>query len=116
MEFEKNPNYYDNASTKVDKIVYKFISDSGAALNAFKNGEIDFSEITTEQAKEFKDSPKLIKKNDGSVSYIILNTKDKSKVLSNAKIRKTISIAINKDELINTVLIEIGRASCRERV
>ena len=108
MEFEKNPNYYDNASTKVDKIVYKFISDSGAALNAFKNGEIDFSEITTEQAKEFKDSPKLIKKNDGSVSYIILNTKDKSKVLSNAKVRKAISMAINRDELINTVLNGIG--------
>jgi extracellular solute-binding protein family 5 len=111
MVFEKNPNYWDNANVKVDNIVYKLISDNTAALNAFKNNEVDVTSITTEQAKEFKDDPRLVKTNDGSVWYVLMNNKAKAKGLANSKVRKALLMAINREEMVNVVLNGAGEAA-----
>jgi extracellular solute-binding protein family 5 len=105
--FEKNPNYWDIANVKVDNIEYKFIADNASALNAFKNGEVDVTQVTVEQAKEFKDDPRLVSSADGSVWYLLLN--NKTKALSNAKVRKAILMSINRDELANVVLNGSGK-------
>ena len=109
MKFEKNPNYYDQASLKVDNIVFKLISDNTAAFNAFKNGEIDATQITVSQAKEFVKDPRLVSTNDGSVWYLLMN--NKLKELKNAKIRKAILMAVNREELAQTVLNGSGKAA-----
>ncbi|RRD40629.1 peptide ABC transporter substrate-binding protein [Leptotrichia sp. OH3620_COT-345] len=109
MTFEKNPNYWDNANVKVDNIVFKLISDNAAGFNAFKNGEVDVTSITVEQAKEFKDDPRLVTNNDGSVWYLLFNTK--TKALSNAKVRKALLMAVNRDELTQTVLSGSGKTA-----
>ncbi len=109
MVLEKNPNYWDVSNVKVDKIVLKFTKDSGAALNAFKNEEIDVTEVTVDQAKTFKDDPRLVLSNDGSVWYFLFN--HKVKALSNAKIRRAFVMAINREELANKVLDGRGKAA-----
>ena len=109
MILEKNPNYWDAANVKVDKVVLKFTKDSGASLNAFKNEEVDVVEVTVDQAKEFKDDPRLVLSNDGSVWYFLFNTKIKA--LSNAKIRKAFVMAVNRDELVNKVLDGRGKVA-----
>ncbi len=102
MTLERNPNYWDAKNVKVDKIVLKFIKESGAALNNFKNEEIDVTEITVDQANEFKGDPRLVLSNDGSVWYFLFN--HKVKALSNPKIRKAFVMAVNREELVNKVL------------
>lgn len=110
MKFEKNPNYYDQASIKVDNIVFKLITDNAASFNAFKNDEVDATSITVAQAKEFEKDPRLVSSNDGSVWYLLMNNKsDKIKELGNAKIRRAILMAVNREELTQTVLNGSGQ-------
>ena len=86
IKLEKNPNYYDAKNVKVDNVVLKLIADNAAAFNAFKNGEVDVTTVTIEQAKEFAGDDRLKSSNDGSVWYMLFNTHNK--VLSNKKLEK----------------------------
>ena len=101
MKLVKNENYYDKNNIDLDEVVVKYIADSSAALNAFKNDEIDFTELTTEQYQEYKDDPRVVMSNVATTWYLLYNTEHK--VLSNIKIRTAILEAINKPELTETV-------------
>ena len=107
--FKKNPNYWDAANVKVENIVYKIIPDNNSSLNAFNNKEVDVTSITAEQAKGFKDNPKMISKNDGSVWYLLFNFNNKT--LANLKVRKALLMAIDREGLVNNVLNGYGTAA-----
>ena len=109
IKLEKNPNYYDAANVKVDNIVLKLISDNAAAFNSFKNGEVDVTTVTTEQAKEFAGDDRLKSNNDGSVWYMLFNIKNK--VLTNKNIRKALLMAVNREEMTSKVLNGSGRVA-----
>ena len=103
--FEKNPNYWNADNIKLERVQVKFINDATADLNAFKNGEIDVTNLSTEQARDFKDDPRLRYVNDGSVFYVVYNMKNK--VLSNKKIRQALSMSIDKEEMRILILLKI---------
>ena len=44
----KNDNYWNKNAIHLDELEIKMISDSSAALNAFKNGELDTTELSGE--------------------------------------------------------------------
>ena len=106
---KKNPNYWDAANVKIETVVYKIIPDNNSALNAFNNKEVDVTSITSEQAKGFKDNPKMVSKNDGSVWYLLFNFNNKT--LANLKVRKALLMAIDREGLINNVLNGYGTAA-----
>ena len=99
--FENNPDYWDAKNVKTEKIVLKLI-DSDVAASNFKNGEVDVTAVNFEQSKEFKGKPELVQANDGGMWYLLFNTNVKP--LNNAKVRKAISMAINKEELVQKIL------------
>ena len=101
LKFKKNPNYWDGANVKTDNVELKIIA-TDSAVNAFKNKEVDVTAVTFEQAKEFAGKPELVKANDGGIYYLLFNTKEN--VFKNAKVRRAITMAINKEELVNKVL------------
>ena len=101
LKFKKNPNYWDAGNVKTDNVELKIIETDSAA-NAFKNKEVDVTAVTFEQAKEFAGKPELVKANDGGIYYLLFNTKEN--VFKNAKVRRAITMAINKEELVNKVL------------
>ena len=109
MTFKKNPNYWDAANVKIETIVYKIIPDNNSALNAFNNKEVDVTSITAEQAKGFKDDPRLVSNNDGSVWYLLFNFNNKT--LANVKIRKALLMAIDREGLVNNILNGYGTAA-----
>ena len=101
LKFKKNPNYWDAGNVKTDNVELKIIA-TDSAVNAFKNKEVDVTAVTFEQAKEFAGKPELVKANDGGIYYLLFNTKEN--VFKNAKVRRAITMAINKEELVNKVL------------
>jgi ABC-type dipeptide/oligopeptide/nickel transport system, periplasmic component len=101
LKFKKNPNYWDAGNVKTDNVELKIIA-TDSAVNAFKNKEVDVTAVTFEQAKEFTGKPELVKANDGGIYYLLFNTKEN--VFKNAKVRRAITMAINKEELVNKVL------------
>ncbi|WP_064592133.1 peptide ABC transporter substrate-binding protein [Streptobacillus moniliformis] len=101
MELVRNEYYYAPESRNIDRYVIKYIADNTAALNAFKNGEIDIVNITSEQLQEFKNDPRLVKVELGRTFYLSLNmTAD---MFKNQKIREAILLAIDREGLIETV-------------
>ena len=102
LKFVKNPDYWDAANVKVENITLKLITDSKAALNSFKNGELDVVGLTVEQLTEFKDDPKLVKAPDGGMWYLLFNTNVPA--LKNSKIRRALVMAVDRKELVNNVL------------
>lgn len=99
---EKNPNYWNAQNVKVENIVLKLIEDTTASFNAFKNGEIDVTKVTFQQAKEYKGKEELVTAKDGGIWYLLLN--NNIKPLNNIKIRQALEMGINKKELIDVVL------------
>jgi len=107
--FEKNENYWNKDNIKLKSIKMLFINDPNASVNAFKNGEIDSTNISIEQAKEFKNDKRKLLTKDGSVWYMTYNMKNK--VLANKKIRQALSLAVDREKLITDVLDNTGEAA-----
>ena len=106
LELVRNENYWENDTTKIDTIKVKLITDPSASLATFKNGELDLTLITVEQFPEFKDDPRLVPYDDGSVWYLEYNLKND--FLANKKIRQALTMAIDKEEL-GEILQSMGK-------
>lgn len=114
IELVKNDNYWDKSSVKLDTVTMRFMADTNTMLNALQSGEIDTADTAkTEWVNKFKSSNKFnyLTGNTASNAYISFNTKDPNKLLTNAKIRKAISLAINREDYLKTIGYGIGTVS-----
>lgn len=101
MTLVKNEHYYDKDAVKLETVNLKFIKDSSAELNAFKNEEIDLVKLTAAQYQEFKNDERVTQVLLATTWYVEFNTKHK--FLSNNKIRQALLLAIDKEEFIEVV-------------
>lgn len=102
MDYVKNENYWNKAQVKLDKMKFVMIVQTTSALAAFETGEVDYlDEVPT------NDIPKLISdKKAVSVPYIgnyYISLNNKIKGLDNVKVRKALSLAIDRSLLIKAV-------------
>ncbi len=110
LKFVKNPNYWDVANVKLEELVMTEIVDSNTFLNSFKKGEIDLfdtpplSEVPTLLADgTAKTHPYL------GAYYYVINVKgtnqspEVAKFIGNAKVRKALSLAIDRETITNEV-------------
>ena len=75
---EKNENYYDKDKVKLNKIEFKMIQDSAAALNAFENGDLDMVGLNGEQYRRYAEEGKTTYAfDDGGNWYFQFNTTKK---------------------------------------
>ncbi|QIB27391.1 peptide ABC transporter substrate-binding protein [Caloranaerobacter azorensis] len=99
---EKNPNYWDADSVKLQRIECDMITDSNTAINLYETGELDLSGVPAEFLDNYKDSPEFGRMIEANVAYLQFNCKDK--FFSNKKIRKAFSLAINREAYVNGVV------------
>lgn len=100
LEFEKNPNYWDNANVKLEKVHCKIIADANTANNAFLNNELDYVRASkTEWIGKFSEVAGVQKfiTPSATLAYSFFNTDDK--LFSNANVRKAFIQGINREEL-----------------
>jgi oligopeptide transport system substrate-binding protein len=101
----KNPNYWDAADTKIDKVVYQITEDNKTAVKLFKAGQLDIGvdipagDVENLQ-KEFGDqmhvTPYL------QTDYLSFNITKPP--FDNLKIRQALATALDRDTLINKVI------------
>ncbi|MGH4139426.1 peptide ABC transporter substrate-binding protein [Clostridium sp.] len=104
LELEKNPNYWDKDSVKLDKLTLNIIKDETARMNSLLSGQIDAAEVAkTEWVDKFTATNKfnVTKKNDPSTSYEFFNLKDK--YFKNLKIRQAFSLATNREDIVKVL-------------
>lgn len=101
---EKNQNYWDAHSVKLDKVTYKILEDEQARMNEILNGTVD---IGAAESKEWKDkfdstgSFDLVSGYEPYTDYMVFNTKDE--LFSSVKIRKAVSAAIDREAYVETL-------------
>lgn len=101
---EKSETYYNAAETKLDKLVVKMVDDSNTTLSMLKTGDIDLaltypSEETEALMKDglYHTGPAL------ASSFLLLNTQKAP--LDDARVRKALSLAIDREYLSNVLLV-----------
>ena len=69
----KNPNYWDAANVKLEKINTKVVKDTGAAINLYEAGQIDVVGLSSDYVDKYKDSKEFHTSEDGSVFILQVN-------------------------------------------
>ncbi|MDR2515363.1 MAG: peptide ABC transporter substrate-binding protein [Christensenellaceae bacterium] len=103
MVLKKNPSYWDAANIDVEEIRIEMISDTNTAYNAFVSGEIDMIGLNAEQSAQLTSEGKeVLHYDDGSAWYFEYNTAQKG--LNNKKVRKALTLAVDAELFISTVI------------
>ena len=103
---EKNEDYWDAANVDLEKVSIGMVEEESTAVTQFKKGEIDFlgapfQTVALDSIDSFKSEDKLKISDQAGVYWYKLNTTDE--VMKNKNIRKALTLAINRQELINSV-------------
>ncbi|HEX8748564.1 MAG TPA: peptide ABC transporter substrate-binding protein [Pyrinomonadaceae bacterium] len=94
----RNPMFWDNANTKLDKIIFPATEQLTTAMNLYKSGEIDCTQSNEvpppwrnqmkETKKDYKYGPYL------QIEFLAINTKIPP--LNDVKVRRALSAAVNR--------------------
>ena len=99
----KNPHWYDAANVDLDQIEWIKYTDSNAKMNAFQGGEVDLIDVTGEQREMFSAEGFTVSTYIGGYSFYLYCAIDNDRDISNLNLRKAISYALDREQLINTV-------------
>jgi len=99
----KNEKYWNKANVFLTKITFLPINDDNTVYNMFLNGEVDWSTgIPLSRIDEVKLHKDYIVTPQLSTYYYEINNKD-FKPLNDARVRKALSMAIDRQELVDKV-------------
>ncbi|MBU3158175.1 peptide ABC transporter substrate-binding protein [Clostridium frigoris] len=112
MTFVKNDKYWDTKNIKLETLNYKMLEDQTASLSAYKAGQIDmlYQPPQSEIPALVKDGSCIITPNYGTYYYVANLTPEAvklnpeaAKAIQNAKVRKALSLAINRKDIVANV-------------
>jgi oligopeptide transport system substrate-binding protein len=104
IKLEKNENYFAKDEIKLDGLFFTLIEDENTAWQMYQSGELDLvyplpqdvtGKLMAEKDPIFHNGPDL------SLYYLNINTKEKP--FNNVKIRKALSLAIDRQTIVEHV-------------
>lgn len=108
---EANPDYFEHAP-KIDKIVFHVISDPMSRFLMLKSGQIDIDSLDPMQVErqlgtDFHKKFDVIEMPSHSYTYLGFNLRLKK--FQDPKVREALSLAINRQELIDILFLNHGK-------
>ena len=105
-----NENYFKGKPT-VDELLLPIIKDPAAAFAALQAGQVDMvaRNVPPELVAQFSANKALKLMKGSKFESIQLNINSRKGDLANPKVRKAISLAIDSQALVNTVLLGNGK-------
>lgn len=107
---EKFADYHDGEPA-LDEVHIVYYDDNNTKMLAFKNGDIDWCDIDSTLLQQYQQdadvSPCITQYETLGVHFVNLNLKD-GMGLEDERVREALSIAINRQELVDTVLAGAG--------
>ena len=109
VTYEPFEDYYGEKA-KLDKIIIKYIDDENTKMMSFKNGEIDMCDLNATLLKQYKEDAdvKDLINQYGPLGVTFVNLNLKNKYLADKRVRQALSLAINRQELVDTVMNGAG--------
>ncbi|MGD6831152.1 peptide ABC transporter substrate-binding protein [Sutcliffiella halmapala] len=101
-KFEKNPDYHDADSVKLDTINVYVVKDSTTAANLYESNTIDRVKLSTSFVDQYKDSEEF--KITKQAGIVFLRFNHNHEALKIKSIRKAISMAIDRQGLTDVIL------------
>ena len=106
-----NNDYFEH-KPKIDAINYRYIGDAATQFLLLKSGQLDIGALSPLQlerqlSKDFKERFNIYERPSNGYTYIGLNLRKKP--FNNPKVREALSIAIDKQELIDLLFFSHGR-------
>jgi len=101
MVFVKNPEYWDAASIKLEKVIGLMIAEDSTEFNMYEAGELDHTIALDADQKAALTKGTVETYADGSVWFFDFNNTDP--VLKNKNIRKALTFAIDRQSFIDNV-------------
>ncbi len=107
--FERNPEYYNNAKTTINKATFLPITAETTAVDNYKSGSIDYAEFPPEQYQKLKKelgdevnvAPKLC------TYYYEYNTQKAP--FDNTNVRRALALALDRDIITEKVMNGMGQ-------
>ena len=109
--YEKNDQYWDKDTVKLDTINVSVVKESSTSLNLFKDGQADDVILTGELAQQMANDEAFVSEPLARTSYIELNQREEDSPFRNEDLRKAISYAIDRDALVTSILGDGSLAS-----
>ncbi|MFT9818544.1 peptide ABC transporter substrate-binding protein [Lysinibacillus sp. NPDC056185] len=102
----KNEDYWDASNVDIDTVNIAMIEKESVVATNYKAGKLDyigapFQTVDLNVIDEFKKDKSLRIKDQASIYWYKFNTKDK--IMANANIRKALTLAIDRQTLIDNV-------------
>ena len=110
FHLKKNPDYYDAGRIKLAGIQSQVIQDSQQALMSYQNGELDTTMVNGDQVDSVKDDPEFKAVGAGYLWYLSPNISAVPE-LANQNIRLAMTMAIDRDSIVNDVLKDGSEAT-----
>lgn len=114
LVLESNPDYYEGRPF-LRRVVYRIIPDSSTQFLELQSGGLDFMGLTPLQFSAQTDTPAFrrgfAKYRYLSFSYTYLGYNLQRPLFQDVRVRRAIAHAIDKQELIDGVLLGLGRAA-----
>lgn len=98
----KNKHYWDKQHVKLAKVNFQVAKSTSTSYNMFQANQLDETNLSTEQARQMKTTKEFVARKQARLNYLQFNLKNKE--LANANIRKAISYAIDRKQLVKRVL------------
>ena len=97
--FEKNESYYNDAKkAKIDGVEVFIMSDYSAIVSALKSGQLDLAMIMPDNIETLQNDFNIMTSAQNMVQLLGLN--NKVKPFDDERVRKAISYAVDKEEII----------------
>lgn len=104
----KNAKYWDKDTVKIDKGTFQVVEEMPTRYQMFTNKQLDVTAIVGDHVQKMKDEAKTgkydyIEEVDPSSFYMIMKQDGTNKLLTNAKIRLALSLAIDREAYVKNV-------------
>jgi peptide/nickel transport system substrate-binding protein len=111
IELEVNENYFEGRPY-ISKYVFRVVPDQSVQFLELLNESIDSMNLTPDQFFAYEEFFKSYKKfSYPSFSYTYLGFNLKNPLFKDKKVRQAIAYAINKQEIINAILLGKGKTA-----
>lgn len=102
LVFEKNANYWDAKTVKLDKMIWTMVQESSTELVMFESGDLDIADNPpSEEMDRLKNEGKVTILPDLAVYYYIFNTEKKP--FDDVRVRKALALAIDRAAIVKSV-------------
>lgn len=99
---EKNEDYWDADSVKLDKVETFVVKEPSTGANLFESGKIDRTILTSALVGQFEDSDDFEIEKESNIAFLRFN--HNHPVLGNTEIRRAVNMAIDREGLTDVIL------------